>query len=106
MERVRLVAVPERRIPLLELRNAMNCCNDDLFATPTRRNVLELFSLGFGMLALRGLLADDKEAPQDPLAPKQPHFPARAKRVIFLCMAGAPSHVDTFDYKPELTKHD
>jgi hypothetical protein len=38
-----------------------------------------------------------------PLAPKPPHFAARAKRVIFLCMNGAPSHVDTFDYKPELS---
>ena len=37
-----------------------------------------------------------------PLAPKAPHFPARAKRVIFLCMHGAPSHVDTFDFKPRL----
>jgi hypothetical protein len=44
--------------------------------------------------------ADSKESP---LAPKAPHFPARAHRVIFLCMNGAPSHVDTFDYKPELT---
>ncbi len=34
-----------------------------------------------------------------------PHFPARAKRVIFLCMNGGPSHVDMFDYKPELNKH-
>ena len=41
-----------------------------------------------------------------PLAPKAPHFPARAKRVIFLCMNGAPSHVDTFDYKPELASAD
>jgi hypothetical protein len=38
----------------------------------------------------------------NPLAPKEPHFPARAKRVIFLCMRGGPSHVDTFDYKPQL----
>jgi hypothetical protein len=40
----------------------------------------------------------------NPLAPKTPHFPARAKRVIFLCMQGGPSHVDTFDYKPQLNK--
>src|SRR5690606_27458303 len=38
------------------------------------------------------------------LAERAPHFPARAKRVIFLCMNGGPSHVDTFDYKPELNK--
>ena len=42
------------------------------------------------------------ETADSPLAPKQPHFPARAKRVIFLCMEGGPSHVDTFDYKPKL----
>ena len=50
--------------------------------------------------------ADEKrQQPQSsggPLAPREPHFPARAKRVIFLCMRGGPSHVDTFDYKPQL----
>ncbi len=40
----------------------------------------------------------------NPLAPKKPHFPPRAKHVIFLCMEGAPSHVDTFDYKPKLRR--
>jgi hypothetical protein len=43
-------------------------------------------------------------AASGPLAPKAPHFPAKAKRVIHLFMAGAPSHLDLFDYKPELTK--
>ena len=47
-----------------------------------------------------------REKAANPLAPKQPHFPARAKRVIFLCMEGGPSHVDTFDYKPKLTADD
>ena len=42
----------------------------------------------------------------DPLAPKPPHFPARAKRVIYLFMAGAPSHLELFDHKPELSKWD
>ena len=41
----------------------------------------------------------------NPLAPKQPHFPAKAKHVIHLFMNGGPSHVDTFDPKPELTKY-
>jgi hypothetical protein len=56
---------------------------------------------GFGYLAFAGLstLAAEKN---NPLAPKKTHFPARAKHVIFLCMEGAPSHVDTFDYKPKL----
>jgi len=59
---------------------------------------------GFGYLAFSALstLAAAKET--NPLAPRAPHFPARAKRVIFLCMQGGPSHVDTFDYKPDLNK--
>jgi hypothetical protein len=47
---------------------------------------------------LQQLLADDS----DPLAPKAPHFPGTAKRVIFMCMSGGASHMDTFDYKPKL----
>src|SRR5207248_1359305 len=43
-------------------------------------------------------------APGNPLAPKPPHFPAKAKAVIHLFMAGAPSQLDLFDNKPELTK--
>ncbi len=42
----------------------------------------------------------------DPLAPKQPQFAPKAKRVIFLFMAGAPSHLELFDYKPQLAKFD
>ena len=42
----------------------------------------------------------------DPLAPKKPHFPAKAKRVVYLFMAGAPSHLELFDYKPQLAKFD
>jgi hypothetical protein len=46
--------------------------------------------------------AADRNRGKSLLAPRLPHFPAKAKRVIFLCMHGAPSHVDTFDYKPRL----
>ena len=53
-------------------------------------------------LLMPGLLADLLAA-DDPLAPKQPHFPAKAKRVIFLFMTGGVSHVDSFDPKPKLT---
>jgi hypothetical protein len=58
---------------------------------------------GFGYLAFAGLstMAAEKN---NPLTPKRKHFPAKAKRVIFLCMEGAPSHVDTFDYKPRLAE--
>jgi len=79
----------------------------------SRRSALKLFSMGFGALALNALLADETRAAllageetQNPLAPKNPHHAARARRVILLNMDGAPSHVDTFDYKPELRKND
>ena len=74
----------------------------------TRRQILQSTSAGFGYLAFAGLssLAAEKEAilSLNPLSSKSPHLPARAKRVIFLCMQGGPSHVDTFDYKPQLEK--
>lgn len=74
----------------------------------TRRSALKTLSCGFGYMALAGLateaaIADDH---RNPLLPKSPHHPARAKRVIFLCMRGGPSHVDTFDFKPQLGKDD
>ncbi|MDF1746246.1 MAG: DUF1501 domain-containing protein [Gimesia sp.] len=69
---------------------------------PTRRDCLKTVSAGFGWLALAGLCQQEAEAYESPLAPKRPHFPARAKRVIFLCMRGGPSQVESFDYKPKL----
>lgn len=70
----------------------------------SRRDVLKSCSAGFGWLAFQAMTAQLGAAQQNPLAPKAPHFTPRAKRVIFLCMRGAPSHVDTFDYKPELKR--
>ena len=83
-----------------------------------RRQLLNQCGAGFAALALSdmivrsGLCAGEPAANplaaasvSNPLLPKSPHFPARAKRVIFLFMHGGPSHVDTFDYKPELIKH-
>ena len=67
----------------------------------SRRAALRSVPCGFGYLAFAGLAAQAAAADK-PLAPKQPHFTPRAKRVIFLCMSGGPSHVDTFDYKPRL----
>src|SRR4051794_22007755 len=82
--------------------------NDGSFPTraPNRRQLLRSAGAGFGSLALTALLADEaRPAPAtNPLAPREPHFRARAKRVIFLFMPGGPSQVDTFDPKPELTK--
>ena len=73
----------------------------------SRRALLKRVSSGFGYLAFAGLSSMEAAGSSDsPLAPKAPHFPARAKRVIFLCMNGAPSHVDTFDYKPKLADAD
>jgi hypothetical protein len=73
----------------------------------SRRELLKTASCGFGYLALAGLAAEAAAAESNnPLAPKAPHFPAKAKRVIFMFMQGGPSHVDTFDYKPMLTEHD
>ncbi|MDG1807114.1 MAG: DUF1501 domain-containing protein [Pirellulaceae bacterium] len=80
---------------------------------PSRRQLLKTMSSGFGYLAFSGLAAkaaaterrqqeDSGQISKNPLAPKPPHFPAKAKRVIFLCMRGGPSHMDTFDYKPQL----
>src|SRR5262249_48170738 len=82
--------------------------NDGTFHTtrPSRRQMLRHAGAGFGALALTALLADESRAAPalDPLAPRAPHFKARAKRVIFLFMPGGPSQVDTFDPKPELAK--
>lgn len=75
---------------------------------PTRREILQNSLCGFGSLALASLLADSSRAlAANPLAPKPPHIPsAKAKSVIFLFMAGGPSHLETFDPKPLLTKLD
>jgi len=59
---------------------------------------------GFGFMAFSGLSTMAAESYRNPLSPKQPHFTPRAKRIIFACMRGDPSHVDTFDYKPALAK--
>ena len=78
-----------------------------------RRNLLRSCGAGFGAIALHELLArtaaaetPHEVAPENPLLCRPGHFPARAKRVIFLFMHGGPSHVDTFDYKPMLARYD
>ena len=73
----------------------------------TRRHFLRDCGVGLGKIALAGLLTEaltGRIQAGDSLAPKQPPFPAKAKRVIHLFMAGAPSQLDLFDYKPELAK--
>lgn len=77
-----------------------NCCG------PSRREILGQWGLGFGSIALSALNNEwfPRVETQNPLAPRGGHFPARAKRVIFLFMHGGPSQVDTFDYKPLLQR--
>jgi len=75
----------------------------------TRRQMLTRTSTGFGSVALSALLADrgyaDPAAGSErPFAPRRPHFPAKAKSVIFAFMSGGVSHVDSFDPKPELAR--
>ena len=86
----------------------------DLFRT--RREFLAQSGLGFGGLSLAALMAmgvlpalpglGAEINSTSPLAPKKPHFPAKAKRVLHIFAQGAPSHLDTWDPKPELTKFD
>lgn len=87
------------------------------FCGRTRREFLWQAGAGFGSVALSGMLARDgffnstAQAAQqsgfaNPLAPKPPHFAPKAKSVIFLFMYGGPSHIDTFDYKPEMIGRD
>ena len=75
----------------------------------TRRHFFSDCGLGVGKMALAGLLARDcfaesARAPTGPLAPKPPHFPGKAKAVIQLFMAGAPSQLELFDHKPKLAE--
>ena len=79
----------------------------DLGRSMTRRHLLQTGGLGLGAMALEALLARDgiaAPAPKNPLAPKDPMITPRAKRVIYLHMAGSPSQLEMFDYKPELQK--
>jgi len=75
----------------------------------SRREFLSRAGLGAGWLALLSLLGDERllaSSAIDPLAPRPPHFPPRARSVIWLFMNGGPSQVDTFDHKPHLARVD
>jgi hypothetical protein len=77
----------------------------------SRRQALKTAGAGFGYLALAGLLGQQASALQrraapGPLAPRTPHYPVKAKRVIFVFMEGAMSQMDTFEYKPQLQRND
>ena len=89
---------------------------DTNFPISSRRDFLCRLGGGFGTVALGTALADDASGevfkqntlidPLNPLASRQPHFPARAKNIIFLFAYGGPGSMDTFDYKPELLRLD
>src|SRR5687768_1242780 len=68
----------------------------------TRRHFFGDCAIGLGSLALASLIDSRAATVADPLAPKPGHFPARAKNIIFLFMAGGPSQLELFDYKPKL----
>jgi hypothetical protein len=93
-------------------------CQDHLYRGGNPRQIarrwfLQQCGVGMGSIALGHLLseggyavADSKDAAVNPLNPREPHFAPKAKRVIFLFMAGAPSHLEMFDNKPQLAKFD
>ncbi len=70
----------------------------------TRRHFFSACSVGLGSIALSQLMAADAARTQNATAPKPPHFAPKAKSVIFLFMAGGPSQLEMFEYKPQLTK--
>ena len=82
----------------------------DLLHAQTRRHFLQRagqFSLGsIALNTLLGTSASGLTAEANPLAPRKPHYAPKAKRVVYLHMSGGPPHLDIFDYKPELVKHD
>src|SRR5262245_61917787 len=82
--------------------------NQEYLKYRTRRQLFEDCGVGVGALALASLLdarlLAEVGAANDPLSPRQPHFPAKARRIIFLHMAGAPSTLDLFDHKPKLNQ--
>jgi Protein of unknown function (DUF1501) len=84
---------------------------NDLLRWETRRHFFGRCGVGLGRIALASLLSGERMfgAPAKaamPMAPKAPHFPAKVKNIIYLFMAGAPSQLDLFDYKPTLQQYD
>ncbi len=79
--------------------------------THSRRDLLASVGTGIGLLALPAILQADTSklqgqppATANPLAPRDPHFPARAKHIVHIYLNGGPSQIDTWDYRPELQK--
>src|SRR5690242_21943311 len=79
--------------------------NSSLSTKISRRDLLRTVGTGFGMAGLASTIGAATSGSLNPLAPKAPHFAAKAKHVIFLFLNGGPSQVDTFDPKPMLDKY-
>src|SRR5713101_5345011 len=83
---------------------------DKLLQFETRRQFFSRCGVGVGKIALASLLCEQLPAEPakaaNPTAPRPPHFPAKVKNVIYLFMAGAPSQLELFDYKPALQQYD
>jgi hypothetical protein len=112
--RAHQVAAPRRRADTANTEDIAMHCQSHLYRgqdprAANRRWFLQECGVGLGSIALGSLLAQNGHAAPsapNPLAPRTPHFTAKAKSVIFLFMAGAPSHLELFDNKPELAKWD
>jgi hypothetical protein len=83
------------------MKAPFSCSGPNVFGAPNRRDFVYGLGASLGSVALTGLLAEEA-AKSSPLAPREGHLPAQAKRCIFLMMEGGPSHIDTFDPKPKL----
>jgi hypothetical protein len=84
----------------------MNKVMNQLHRSHTRREFLRTSTMGLGGMALASLLNEGNAQDANPLRPRSGHFPAKAKAVIFLFMAGGPSHLELFDPKPTLQRLD
>src|SRR5881227_3488283 len=88
------------------MNSFLNEYNRESLLATTRRQFLGRMSVGIGGMALASLFKNDLFGAStdlvNPLAPRPPHFPAKAKRAIYIHMAGSPSHLDLFDPKPKL----
>ncbi|MCH2370191.1 MAG: DUF1501 domain-containing protein [Pirellulales bacterium] len=85
----------------------MTVSTNSSFSTISRRQMLASVGGGAGMIALQAMMSEERAQATEPAlyAPREPHYPSRASRVIWLFMHGGPSHVDLFDFKPDLVKY-
>ncbi|MFL2864432.1 MAG: DUF1501 domain-containing protein [Pirellulaceae bacterium] len=85
----------------------MTISTDSSSSVISRRQMLASVGGGAGILALQAMMSEERAQATEPAlyAPREPHYPSRASRVIWLFMHGGPSHVDLFDFKPDLVKY-